>query len=78
MHDTPVVLVATKIDLRDDPTIDTISTNEGRKMRDKIKAARYMECSAKRMQGLDEIFVEAIRSATNKKGSKQKTECCLL
>lgn len=79
MENTPIILVATKIDLREDPTQETIiSTAEGKKMRDKIKAAKYMECSAKNMQGLDEIFHEAVRCSMNKKHSRRQVNCSLL
>lgn len=78
MPDTPIVLVATKIDLREDPTQDVIATAEGKKMRDKIKAAKYIECSAKNMQGLTEVITEAVRSAVHKSSSKRGVTCSLI
>ncbi|XP_046668443.1 ras-like GTP-binding protein RhoL [Homalodisca vitripennis] len=66
----PIVLVATKTDLRNDDG-DTISTSEGKKLKRKIKASRLMECSAKNGEGLDEIFIEAVRSVVNKTKRKQ-------
>lgn len=78
MQNTPIILIATKIDLRDDPTQDIVTTGEGKKMRDKIKAAKYLECSAKNMEGLTEIFIEAVRSAVQKKSYKRTVTCNLL
>lgn len=76
--DTPVILIATKTDIRNDPTEDTITTAEGKKMRDKIKAIKYFECSAKTGVGLDEIFVEAVRSSVNKHHKKRVVHCVTL
>lgn len=70
--------VATKTDIRNDPTEDTITTAEGKKMRDKIKAIKYFECSAKTGVGLDEIFVEAVRSSVNKHHKKRVVHCVTL
>uniref|UniRef100_A0A1B6M150 Ras-like GTP-binding protein RhoL n=1 Tax=Graphocephala atropunctata TaxID=36148 RepID=A0A1B6M150_9HEMI len=66
----PIVLVATKTDLRNEDG-ETISTAEGKKLKRKIKASRLMECSAKNGEGLDEIFIEAVRSVVNKTKRKQ-------
>ncbi|KAK7866083.1 hypothetical protein R5R35_013580 [Gryllus longicercus] len=62
----PIVLVATKIDLREEDEQEIISENEGKVLKRRIKAAKYMECSAKNMQGLREVFVEAIRTVMKK------------
>ncbi|CAG2068877.1 unnamed protein product, partial [Timema podura] len=72
----PIVLVATKTDLREDDP-DCVSTAEGRKMKQKIRAARYAECSAINGEGLQEVFVEAIRSVM-KKPLAPKRVCTLL
>lgn len=66
---------ATKIDLRNEDA-ETISTSEGNKLKRKIKASAIMECSAINREGLDEIFVKAIRTAVNKR--TKKTYCVLL
>ncbi|XP_054272060.1 ras-like GTP-binding protein RhoL [Macrosteles quadrilineatus] len=71
----PIVLVATKTDLRNEDG-DTISTSEGKKMRRKIKATRLVECSAKNNEGLNEIFIDAVRSVVNK--NKRKSYCSYL
>lgn len=73
-----MISVATKTDLREDPTQDAITTAEGKKMRDKIKAAKYVECSAKTGENLDTIFEEAVRCAVNTKIHKKVPICNLL
>ncbi|XP_076271091.1 ras-like GTP-binding protein RhoL [Rhynchophorus ferrugineus] len=75
---TPIVLVATKIDLRDDPSIKCYTTEEGKRLKRKVKAQSYKECSALNNEGLEEIFIEAIRVVLKYKVKKQKTECSIL
>lgn len=74
---TPIILVATKIDLREDPSILCYTPEEGKKLKRKIKAQSYMECSALQMRGLDELFIEAIRvHKQNTAKPKRKTQQC--
>ncbi|KAG8225437.1 hypothetical protein J437_LFUL004437 [Ladona fulva] len=78
----PIVLVATKIDLRENPggdddnkavnIEDLITTVEGKKLRARIKAARYVECSAKSGEGLKEVFEEAVRCVLKRPPSKRR------
>lgn len=65
-----IILVGTKLDLRDDSeTLDRlrragnspITYQQGVQMAKEIGAARYLECSALTQQGLKTIFDEAIR-----------------
>jgi len=67
---TPILLIGTKLDLRDDPnTIEQlkkeravpISHEQGLEMAKKITAATYVECSALTQKGLREVFDEATR-----------------
>ncbi|CAH1970549.1 unnamed protein product [Acanthoscelides obtectus] len=74
----PMILVATKTDLRDDPSIACYTPEDGRKLKRKVKAQGYMECSALRCQGLDEIFVEAIRVYLRYKNKKPRTRQCMM
>ena len=87
---TPIVLCATKLDLREDKdTIDRlaekklapISLAQGQQMAKEIGAVKYVECSALTQKGLKEVFDEAIRAvinpATQKKPAK-KSACNLL
>ena len=55
----PVVLVGSKIDLRGGN--DIISADQGSDMANKIKAAKYMEISSLRSEGLKELFEEIVR-----------------
>jgi len=68
---TPIILVGTKVDLREDPsTVEKLLakkqsaiTYEGAlQMANEISAAKYMECSAITQQGLKAVFDEAIRA----------------
>jgi len=59
----PHILVGTKVDLRDSETADPhtaeytpITTKEGQEMAQQIKAAKYLEVSAKTRKGLDKVF----------------------
>jgi Ras-related C3 botulinum toxin substrate 1 len=89
---TPIVLVGTKLDLRDDPeTIEKlaqkkqapITYEQGMQMAKEIGAVKYMECSALTQKGLKAVFDEAIRvvisppEKTNAK-KKKKGGCSLL
>ena len=56
----PVILVATKTDLRDNHDIKTIPTEEGRTMAEQIGAVKYMEISSLSEIGVKELFDEAI------------------
>ncbi|KAK6633507.1 hypothetical protein RUM43_001086 [Polyplax serrata] len=73
----PIVLVGTKTDIRNEKDSEHISHAEGKKLKNKIKAFAYMECSAKLMEGLDEIFLTAIR-AVIKKPMKSQKSCVIL
>lgn len=66
----PIILVGTKIDLREDH--DTLAQlaqigqapirkEQGIKMANKIKAVNYLECSALTQQGLKNVFEETVR-----------------
>nr|CAH7721830.1 unnamed protein product [Callosobruchus chinensis] len=66
----PVILVGNKLDLRSDPDIVDQLRKKGRhpvlerealKVAKKINAIRYIECSAKYMVGVKDVFYEAAR-----------------
>ena len=72
----PVVLVGTKTDLRtDEVLIDRatnqkykhVTTEEGRRLAEKIKATAYIECSAKTREGIREVFNTATAAALQKR-----------
>ncbi|XP_069687321.1 ras-like GTP-binding protein RhoL isoform X3 [Periplaneta americana] len=72
MPHVPIVLVGTKIDLREDDP-ECISFAEGKKLKQKIRAARYVECSAIKGEGLQDVFVEAIRAVMKKPPTSRRT-----
>ncbi|XP_077978787.1 uncharacterized protein LOC144434207 [Glandiceps talaboti] len=63
---TPFLLVGTNTDLRDDPSTLaelTISTDEGVALARDIHAMKYVECSARTMNGVKNVFEEAAMTA---------------
>ena len=80
--DVPIILVGTKIDLRDDENYkNTITTEEGREMADKIGAVEYMEISSLRNEGLNELFQKAVDVGYDhclKKDKKRNKRTCIL
>ncbi|XP_049887554.1 ras-like GTP-binding protein RhoL [Pectinophora gossypiella] len=68
----PIVLVATKIDLRESGKA-VITTQEGKKLKKKIKAVQLVECSALERINMDEVFEEAVRAALKKKPVTKRT-----
>ncbi|KAG9051295.1 Rho GTPase protein rac1 [Tulasnella sp. UAMH 9824] len=80
---TSIVLVGTKLDLREDPnTVDKlrerrmspVTYSQGVAMAKEIGAVKYLECSARTQKGLKNVFDEAIRAVLNppQKQSKKK------
>jgi len=68
---TPIILVGTKLDLRDDPKtmqglrekrMAPITYPQGIQRSKDIGAVRYLECSALTQKGLKNVFDEAIRA----------------
>uniref|UniRef100_UPI00358EB124 ras-related protein Rac1-like n=1 Tax=Myxine glutinosa TaxID=7769 RepID=UPI00358EB124 len=69
---TPIILVGTKLDLRDDEKtierlrdkkLSPISFAQGFQMAKAIGAVKYVECSALTQRGLKTVFDEAVRAA---------------
>jgi len=86
---TPIILVGTKLDLREDKeTIDRlaekrlapITYEQGVTMCKEIKAVKVLECSALTQKGLKTVFDEAIRAVITPKPvkSSKKGPCSLL
>lgn len=84
----PIVLVGTKLDLRDDKeTIEKlkekkmapIPTSAGLNMLKEINGVKYLECSALTQKALKQVFDEAIRAVLcPQKPAKKKKKCPLL
>eukprot|EP00002_Diphylleia_rotans_P012274 TRINITY_DN23_c0_g3_i1.p1 TRINITY_DN23_c0_g3~~TRINITY_DN23_c0_g3_i1.p1 ORF type:complete len:194 (+),score=39.49 TRINITY_DN23_c0_g3_i1:85-666(+) len=86
---TPIILVGTKLDMREDKdTIDKlrekkmapITEEKGRQLAKEIGASRYIECSALTQTNLKKVFDEAIKVvlSPDKPQNKGKGGCNLL
>ncbi len=88
--EVPTLLVATKLDLRDDSEalarladkhLQPVTSEAGLAVAKEIGAARYMECSALTQKGLKDVFDEAVRVAlcppANKKVKERKSKCTI-
>lgn len=69
-------MLGTKADLRNQEAMDIVSPRDCNKMRKKIKAVKYVECSAIKQEGLEEVFMEAIKAVLKKPPSRKL--CCIL
>ncbi|XP_053393139.1 ras-related C3 botulinum toxin substrate 1-like [Mercenaria mercenaria] len=82
--DTPVVLIGTKMDLRDgskeqENVLKTaISFVEGRSLAQKINAVKYVECSARTGKNTKLVFDEAIRACFIPQRQKRRSKCKLI
>ncbi|KAG1148817.1 hypothetical protein G6F37_003848 [Rhizopus arrhizus] len=85
----PILLVACKKDLRNDPakieelrktSQKPVATEEGMSVAQKIGAYKYIECSAKTGEGVREVFEHATRAAlmANKHPGKNKKKKCVI
>ncbi|XP_030553156.2 rac-like GTP-binding protein 5 [Rhodamnia argentea] len=86
---TPIVLVGTKLDLREDkqfkldyPGACTISTEQGEELRKQIGALAYVECSSKTQQNVKAVFDAAIkvvlRPPKRKKQQRRLSVCHIM
>ncbi|KAL0202749.1 hypothetical protein M9458_000767 [Cirrhinus mrigala] len=85
--DTPVILVGTQLDLRDDKdTIEQLKKNkqtpisyhQGQAVAEEIGAVKYLECSASTQMGLKMVFDETVRVALNSPLVKKRERKCLI
>ncbi|XP_067685448.1 transforming protein RhoA-like [Haliotis asinina] len=87
----PVILVGNKKDLRNDAKTKAelarnkqfpVKPDEGHDMAERIGAEAYLECSAKLMQGVREVFQTAasvaLTTKRSKKNSKKLSRCEIL
>lgn len=85
----PIVLIGTKLDLRDayefkkrakqdggQRGTDMVSYKEAKKMKKKINAIKYIECSALKQKGHIDVLNEALRAVVVK--SKKQGKCVIL
>uniref|UniRef100_A0A3B3D6W2 Rho-related GTP-binding protein RhoG n=1 Tax=Oryzias melastigma TaxID=30732 RepID=A0A3B3D6W2_ORYME len=82
---TPIILVGTKLDLRDDKdTIEKLKEKklspiiypQGLAMAKEISAVKYLECSALTQRGLKTVFDEAIRAVLCPPPDRKKKRKC--
>lgn len=59
----PIVLVATKSDLREKRNHKNISYKRGTALKIKIKVFSFVECSSKNLDKIDNVFEEAVRAS---------------
>lgn len=89
----PVVLVGTKLDLRNDNRYmadhmgsNVITSSQGEELRKQIGAAAYIECSSKTQQNVKAVFDIAIkvvlqpprRNETARKKARKSTSCSIV
>ncbi len=82
---TPIILVGTKLDLRDDKeTVEKLKEKKlvpitypvAMQMAKDIGAVKYLECSALTQKGLKQVFDEAIRAVLCPKKVERKKKTC--
>ena len=85
--DKPIILCGTKIDLREDSefinqlekeNIQPIKREQGQRVCKKIRAYKYVECSALTQKGLKQVFDDAIRAVLSPKSTSRSHSSCLL
>uniref|UniRef100_A0A8C6S513 Cell division cycle 42, like n=1 Tax=Neogobius melanostomus TaxID=47308 RepID=A0A8C6S513_9GOBI len=85
--DVPFLLVGTRTDLRGDRgELDRLAANkqrplqpeDGEKLARELRAVKYMECSAKTREGVEEVLEEAVLAVLekNEETKKKKSVSC--
>lgn len=81
----PVILVGTKIDLREDKEVLSqlneerpITCEEGLAKAKEIRAVKYMECSSLMQKGVKQVFDEAFRASAPLMRKSKKVGCTIL
>jgi len=83
----PIILVGTKIDLREEKEVQdqlkskdqsVITTEKGIDKAHEIGAKKYLECSAKTQKGLKIVFEEAVRALNSANAKEKKSSSCVL
>jgi Ras-related C3 botulinum toxin substrate 1 len=81
-----VKVLGTKIDLREDreflnqlqkQNIQAIKREQGLRLCKKIRAFKYVECSALTQKGLKQVFDDAVRAVLSPKTSKISKSSCI-
>lgn len=58
----PIMLVGTKVDLRDDESKAAVKPSEGEQAAKSLGVYGYLECSALTQKGLKKVFDEAVKA----------------
>lgn len=58
----PIILVGTKVDLREDGNKKHVQTSDGEKLKRSIRARSFLECSSKTFKNVNEVIYEAVRA----------------
>lgn len=84
----PIILVALKKDLREDPaaqeemrkkSLKFVTWKEGNDMKEAIGARKYLECSSLTSDGVDDVFEAATRAAMiTGDGKRSGGGCCVV
>ncbi|KAK7985067.1 Ras family protein [Apiospora saccharicola] len=87
----PIILVGTKLDLREDPAtmeslrskrMEPVSYDQALVCAKEIRAVKYLECSALTQRNLKSVFDEAIRAVLNPRpqvsSKPKKSKCTIL
>ncbi|KAH9512804.1 Rho GTPase protein rac1 [Bulinus truncatus] len=79
--EAPVIVVGTKIDLRENKEtigsltaqgLNPVKREQGIKLANKIRGVKYMECSALTQRGLKQVFDEAVRAVLQPQPIRRK------
>lgn len=79
--------LGTKIDLRDDretlsslaeQNLSPMKREQGQKLANKVRAVKYMECSALTQRGLKQVFDEAVRAVLRPEPQKRRQRKCIM
>jgi Ras-related C3 botulinum toxin substrate 1 len=83
--DAPILLIGTKIDLREDKeALQALADNgqaplkreQGQKLANKIRAVKYLECSALTQRGLKQVFDESVRCVLRPQPVRKRQRKC--
>jgi len=83
--DAPILLIGTKIDLREDKEAlqaladsghTPLKREQGQKLANKIRAVKYLECSALTQRGLKQVFDEAVRAVLRPQPIRKRQRKC--
>ena len=83
---TPIILVGTKADLRDNEEtqvylkrqgLSFVKRDQGEQMAKKIRAISHLECSALTKRGVKEVFDQVIESVINPKLKSNGNKCVI-